>query len=583
MTVAPTSSALVTTKSGATVDLNKRETFKGHVLTPEQMRARLQILTVLAEQIDKQEPGKQLTPKSIKEFEQLDQLNDRAGNEVLDGQPPFKICLVPNIPYYRVQFGRTKVESYKDVQQQIAEVPRTPVQVLRAIQPMSRASSFQGLILDQMQSVLSSDFMNALKATLMGNMCVLRASVLLMGKPELFRDVLSLYTSSSDLYNTQITYNRQFELELLQNTEDTYHDLQALHRQILTICGTTLDEKPELVQAVQAYREAEAKATIKVNTAITTHCDTFLNEIDALKKRTLECINKITDKNKEVEAALTHMTKLVQQQDLLTTKQNKMQAEFDAYQSAKQKELDSRRVTEKGSSFKLFFITLYSTLNTQVTKEDFGSEEAYKRYLLIKQEETVLSNAITNAKNTLANTMAGVIAYGQDQNSLQSSMHALSTSVLCVHQLEVALNQRRRHAQDQIDTCKKILQGNDQTTESKSGMSVENALAFIQEVMRKTIKKQALWLASHRQTFTLQNFQQLEQEVRLMVIGALTGDEVTPAALVTTVTALLSDRFPTDPSNPQQVHQIVEAQLVPYDRMLQLTEGTRDYDEKGAS
>jgi hypothetical protein len=575
------STALITTKNGTTADLSKPETFRGQTLTPEQMRERLRVLTELEEQLDQQ--SKMLSPKSAKELREVVALNEKSKVKVLEGEAPFPICRL-SAPYYWVQFGRTKVDYYNDVKRQIEGVPTTPVQVLQAIQPMAQSNWFHGAIMAHAQNVLSSDFMDAIKTTLVGNMSILRASLLLMGKPDLFRQVLSLYSSSNDLYNKQISYNRSFELELLKNTEDTYRALRTLHTKVVDICGPTLEENPSLAQAVQQFRMAEAEVTLTANTTINTYCETFLHEIDDLKTRTQECINTITARNTKVKDAMAHMAKVVQQQTLLNEKQNQMQADFDAYQSAKQKEVNAKQQTvQKTANYKLFFITVYSSNYTVITESDFGSKDAYARYLAVKKEETAITQALNNAQTNLANTMAEVMGYGQDQESLQSAMHALSTSVFCVHQLELALKQRKRQAQDQINMCKHILQANGHTGNPRQDGSltkVENVLAFIEEGMQATIKKQALWLASNRQTFTLQSFQHLEQGVRSQVTEMLTSGGADPTSIAMQASLLLQSNFSADVNNPEEVNKVVQAHLVPYKRMLQLTEGTSDYDQK---
>lgn len=574
MTAATSTTTHATTRTG--IDLNNPQTFRGATLTPTQLKERFKILTELEESLDTQ--GKQLSPKSTKELKQVMELTGKAETQVLDGLPAFPICRLV-APHYYVQFGRTKVGFYKEIQTQILEVPRTAMQVLQAVQPMAQATWFQGAVIAQTQAVLSSDFITVLRTTLVGNMCLLRASVLLMRKPNLFREILSLYASSNDLYNTQISCNRKFELALIRSAEESYLALRTLHQKVFEICGPNLEENTELAGAVQAFEVEDANVSLKINSEITQYCDTFLKQIDRLKTSTEECIGRITQRSEKVAAAKAEMEAVVKQQNELRAQQQQIQTEYNQFQSQKRQEIDSRHtVTTSRSAYLFGFIPLFSSSHSEVVEADFGSKEGYQKYLRAVSAEKRLTSELDKAKIKLSKTMAGVMEDGQDPESLQQAVEALSTTVMCVEQLKIALQARRSHAQTQVDTCREILLKKSKLDPS---LKVTYVLEFVEREMNSAVAKQAFWLASNRQTFTLQNFQQLEQGVRTEVVTMLADSKGNPSSIETLAHQLL-DRFPTK-GNAEQLNRAILAQLVEYPQMLRLTEGSSDRGEKKSS
>lgn len=569
-TMTASTSSTMTTKSVTSIDMNDLKSFRGSILSPDQMRERFNILSELEEKLA--EENKELSRSDEKELRCIVDLQNRAQREKLDGQAPFPIYRL-TAPHYSVQYGRSKKGFYEDIERQIKELPQTAVQILQAIQPTQQDSWFHSAIVEHAQDVLSSGFMSALRATLVANMCVLRASMLLVGEPRLYREALTLYSNSNNLYNTQTSYNRQVELELITSAEDSYYAITSLHRQILEICGSDFGDNPtDLEAAAQKFRVDETQASLEANTAIEIHCNLFLAEIAQLETQAQTCITNISGRHSQVTDALAEVKSILEQQERLHNKQREIQADFEKFQQTRSMELNSRREVVHSSTQvfrtgmwwwrRAIFVT---THRSEIVESDFGSHDAHTRYLQALGEGDALAKRLEQARDNLTTSMvaSGLMQYGKDQKSLETAAGALSTAMMCIGELKIALLQRRNQATDQKCTCEALLRG----PRDDSLKTVTAVLNFLEMSIERTIRKQALWLGSSRQTFTLQKCQELEQRVRIQVINALSNSASDPSAIASAAREL-EYRFPAGIGR-KEGDRSVEAQLPSYPEMLQ--------------
>lgn len=565
--------SITTTRPVVSINLHDPKTFKGSILSPDQMRERFRILSEQEQKLA--EEGKKLSDQDQRELEGLVTLTERELVEILDGHAPFPIYRLTAC-HYSVQFGVHKLEVYREIQSRIDKFPQTGVQILQAIQPTGQENWFHNAIVEHAQDVFSSGFMGALRATLVANMCVLRASVLLVGEPKLFREVLTLYSNSNNLYNTQISYNRQVELGLITSAKASYLELKSLHGRIVELCGANLVDSVALSQAAHDFRVAEAQASLKANTEIEGYCQGFLTEIEGLEKEVVTCINNISGRHEKVVAALAEVRAILLQQQRLNDKQREIQADFETFQQTRAMEINSRRQVVHSSTQthgrssgclwwkrrSLFSVTTY---RTEIVEDDFGSKAHHVRYLEARSEGDRLAKSLEEARDRLAASMvaSGLMQYGQDQNSLQTAASALSTAMMCIGELKVALLQRKNQAIDQKRTCQALIS----SPQEDSLRTVTAVLNLLDTSIERTLRKQALWLGSSRQTFTLQKCQELEQQVRIQVITALSNSASDPSAIVSVVRAL-EYRFPAG-NGREEGDRSVEAQLPSYAEMLE--------------
>lgn len=559
------------------VDLSDPITFRGAILSPEQMNQRYQILTALEEQLD--EEGKALEKKDAKELQELVDLVRGATTHILEGQHPIHRL---STPWYHVQFSPTIIDDYRVLGQRIDQLPTTGIEILRAVQPDKANNWFQGAILDQVNHVFTAGFMSMLRNTLMANICVLRATLLLVKEPKLFRDVLDLYAESNNLYNTQVSYNRDVELSLLKSGEQSYLSIKHLYGDIRRICGPALEEKQEVIERASAFVKQEAAVSIKASNEIADYCDIFLQQISALEGKVETCINHIFNKQEAVVAAMDQIKKVLEDQRQLHDKQKAIELKFEDFQRKREEEIKSRKEVITTNSYTQYrtetrgfwlwswphetFRSTSSCTTVKIEEKDLGSKEIYQEFVAAQAEGEALNKALEQAKKTLAQSMlaSGVMRYGQGEGDLEKAATSLSTAMTSVKVLKTALLERKSQAQDQVKACKAFLENFEHNL-----VRLADVFYLLENRMQGLIKKQALWLGSTRQTLTLQSCRELEQKIVVKAIDALANTIHDDFALVKFM-GELQVLFPQDIANGE-VESVVEARLISIPKMLEIT------------
>jgi hypothetical protein len=243
------------------INLQNPATFKHVSLTPEQFSSRYHILSNLEETLDAN--GQTLSPRSQKELAQLVDLHVRNQSEILSGIYP--ICRL-STPHYFVKFPDSqsyKIEKYKTLQTQIDELPRTTIGVLQAVQP-GVVTWFNEAIRVQSQAVFKSDFMDSLRHAFIAGVSLLRSSALIVKEPKIFKEVVSIYGSAYDLYQDQVEFNRSVEMDIINNAMISHDRLESLHRETLSICGSDLSPKDEILQRCDQVSKIEAQEGLEV-------------------------------------------------------------------------------------------------------------------------------------------------------------------------------------------------------------------------------------------------------------------------------------------------------------------------------
>lgn len=545
------------------IDLSDPKNLRRQVLSPAEANARYVLLSDLEEDLVNR--GESLSPRSGRELRELATLVTRSRTEILQGT--FPIYRLPTVtPWYEVRYGSSKIEYYSELSQQIVELPQTGVKILQAMQSTSQANWFYHAIGAHTQDVFGASFMGVLRSTLIANICVLRASLILSRDPKLFLEVLNLYAESNNLYNHQISYNRQVELTLLTSAEQSYFGIKSLHARMPELCGPALNEDPRALETSRAFLEKETQLALTANNEIIHSCNTFLARVSELETKVQHCLDNISHQHQAVRNATGEVKKILHQQEVLNEKQVAIQAEYEGFQRKKDKEIASRKEVVEKSGFSILGVDVFSQSKTVVKEDDFGSKDAYRDYLEAKAERKRLNEALDLARSQLANAMvaSGVIQYGQDLPSLQKAADSLATALTCIGELRVALLKRKAHSEDQVRVCSALLRHPDIPLEG-----LQDALMLLEISLGGVIKKEALWLGSSRQTFTLQKCQQLEENIRLGVINALAKSIEDKAALQACITQL--EKFLPQNLNQQQIDQLVDARLVTLPEMLALT------------
>lgn len=557
--------SLTTNLNTPNINLHDPNTFRNATLNTEQFNKRYQILQELEEELDKD--NKILSPKSRKELTDLSEIFKRNQDTVLTGVFPVHRL---STPFYFVKFGVTTVDKYREVENRIIELPKTGVGVIEAVQPSAADNWFHKAITMQTTAVFTSGFLDALRNAFIANMCLLRASTLLVDEPTVFRQVLALYGNSHDLYQDQIAFNRSVETNLLASAEDSHIRIESFHRQILKICGSNIQDNPDVIKEAIALHEEETTQSLKLYTELRNHCDKFLGKITALEKNVISCIKGISKRQDLIEDAIGKINALMLQQQELDKKKEQMQKEFDDYQRLKEKEWNTRKEEKvSGRSISLLGIPIWTESDTiRIVEANFGSSEAYKNYLRIRSEEKSLAQDIEAAKANLTNSMisSGILYHGQDPAHLDKVIKILSSAIASIKVLESALYIRKSQAETQIETCKSLLR-----TGGKGMFNgVDEVLGFLDASISRVVKQKSLWLESNRQTFTLQECRRLEGGIRLKVTTALAQLAQGDNSAITSMAEELKQYLP-EVSNTQQIQQYFEMRLVNNQRMLEMT------------
>jgi hypothetical protein len=545
------------------INLQDPKTFRNLTLNTAQFNQRYQILQEAEETLADQ--GKELTPRSKKELSDLSDLFTKSTVGVLVGRYPVHRLTAP---HYFVQFGVTSVDKYKEVGTHLVELPKSGVGVIQAVQPNAADNWFHKAIVMQTAAVFKSDFMDALRCAFIANICLLRASSLLVKEPAIFRQILDLYGNSHDLYQDQIAFNRRVELKLIESAEDSHTRIENFHRQIAQICGSQLEEKPAVIDSALILHKDETAQALALYTDLRNYCDEFLTKISTLEKKITHCIKSIATKQDLIVDALGKINALMIQQQDLNKKKDQLQKDFDKFQETKEKEWKSRKEErEGGGSVSFLGITIWSEAPTiKIVEADFGSKQAFDDYLKIRAETAQLTQQLEAAKNHLTTSMlnSGILHYGQDTTKLTDAISSLSAALASVKELELALKIRKSQAETQIETCQSFLRV------GGSGMfkGIDEVLGFLEASLARIVKQKSLWLESNRQTLTLQDCRKLEGGIRLKVTNALVQLAEGNDSAIGAISDELQKFLPTNATTPKVI-ELFNERLVSNVRMLE--------------
>lgn len=429
------------------IDLRNPKTFRGENLTERQMNQRYTILSELEETLDAE--GKPLSPRSTKELKELVDLVTRSKREILEGS--FPICRLI-APHYWVVFpspeGR-KIAKYKEIGEHLEEIPQSERGVLLAVQKVSDRNWFNEAIKMQGEVVLISDFMDSLRYSYIANICLLRSSALLTKEAKIFKEVLTIYKHSANLYEDQIAFNRSVENNLLKSAESSHKNLRNFHEEILQICGNTLQQNDQIFTRCSELHNDQTQLALNLSTQLEEHCAKFLTKIEDLKGQVTTCINNISSQNVNVQDALSRMNILLMKRQQLKEKKDsdlqklnekvasdrqklkekidsqcqqlhqkidshrqqinqkdqRVREEFDRFQAQKRAEDASRREERVGGTNVSFLgIPIFSQEPTiKIHEANFGSNETRQTYLQLSHESAQLENQLLKERQDLEN------------------------------------------------------------------------------------------------------------------------------------------------------------------------------------
>lgn len=505
------------------INLDDPTSFRNMTLTLTEAKGRYTILTNQEAELDEQDQV--LTPRTARELSELGVLLKRCNTEALNGE--FPICRLKNLqsttPHYFVKIGtvQTNIEKYKEIETHLQEVPKSNLQIVLSIQDDAPKNWFNQALGFQVDAIFRAGFLYALKGAFIADVHLLKASSLLTKEPILFKQVLDLYKDSYELYGHQDAFNRSVQLKILKGAKESYERIHNCHHQILQICGSQLAENPQIHAVANTCYQEEVKASLALSQDLKTSCDVFLNKIAALENSVSSCMVAISNKNEKVVNALASLNDLLTKQQDLGQKKVKVQREFEEFQSRKQKEWASRKEErEGGQEVSILGITIWSKAPTiKISEANFGSADAYQRYLNARNEEEALAGKIESAKVQLTDFMkaSGIMQYGQSAANLDQAIGSLSAALASVQEMRIALLDRKNQAEGQIETCQSMLE----TIGAGTFSDLSQVLGFLDSSLSRIVNQKYIWLETHRQTFALQKCRELESDVRKVVSDGL--------------------------------------------------------------
>jgi hypothetical protein len=292
-----------------------------------------------------------LSPKSVRE--QIE-LGEFFSSRVTDA---FNVKINRRAPslHYTIQLKEDPLKTFKDCDRHLQTMTKALISAASSrnilmtyvTQPdvpdgdgmeWYRATTFA-----QMETVMNSDFLDALKHTYIANLSLLRSARYLHKNTEIFTNILELHSGSYRLYDDQVECGRTCEMSILDHSELTRGNATRLRDTILT-CGPRLDVAPaDFVSNVDVIMRDEAQQALILYSSLHKSFDHFLEKIQNLGRNIKCSIEKIAEKQTTFLNLANDFDTIIGKKLELEAEERKILQKLAAAEDARNKEINSRR------------------------------------------------------------------------------------------------------------------------------------------------------------------------------------------------------------------------------------------------
>ena len=337
----------------SSVDVTDFSTMKKQILNEEQFEQRYEFLDAkgdktkseqaefaclekIAEELDTMEEGKKkrrvfghpkfnyydvdfdlhveesitLSKEIKKEWKILSDLKKHETSHVLEGM--YDIPINSNLTY-SVLFPTQQIQAIQHYQALCTDFetfPREGVAILK--KTLERGSFYAQTISlqsEQSDAVFRAVFIDALKHSYGANLNLLRASNLMVSEPEIYFNILNIYTEAFNLYQDQISFNNKNNNILLEFSKNDNNLLLRIMESVGK-CGPDLKEgQEELFKESSAIRQKILATDQEFHHHLRDSLNGFLEKIKTLEERLKKSCEMITGKSKDFQHCLQELSK----------------------------------------------------------------------------------------------------------------------------------------------------------------------------------------------------------------------------------------------------------------------------------
>lgn len=504
-----------------------------------------------------------LTPRREKEREKLYELVDMTDGRLIDN-PVFRVQWATG-QFYNVQLLDNSQKSgsdlllidtkerFKNCNHQLSIMTTAMVRadssrsiLVNLVRPKPEMEWYKSGTLAQVQEILKSDFTDALCHTYLADLNLLLTARTLHKNAEIFQNILNLHSTCTELYEDNLVANRNLEITLLTQAEETRRFAIELRDLILINGGSQFNNYSEdFERQANAIITAQKKQSLGLYTSIEQTYDAFLKKIDSLNKEIGESSTKITGKQGTFLDMMNKYNFIMSDKDAIEKELNQLAEKFQKWEEAKHKEDQSRKTetytedevyttnvprqvsrTVSEPTTTSYFWGLFSSTGTttrttyqtewvsekrtiqvqktKMTQEDHGSATLREEYRQLKAKFDQ-NDAKLQAQKIELKELIRKNSPGYTENELEQAAQSLAAALTALQMLKTAIQKKQNQIKQQIISINHSLGKRDQNT--KLIGSFLNSINELQDLQNHILSAHAIWIQSHRQCSAIQSIQ----------------------------------------------------------------------------